>query len=86
MSKIYIVLLFCYSSYQEIFGQCPATSTVSVGYTSVTVSPPGYPSPGYDPLVKYIVLSISILMYISIYTELHLKLSSRKSQSKEQNR
>ena len=48
MAKIYIVLLFCYSSYQEIFGQCPTTSTVSVGYTSVTVTPPGYPSPGYD--------------------------------------
>ena len=48
MTNIYIVLLFCYSSYKEIFGQCPATSTVSVGYTSVTVTPPGYPFPGYD--------------------------------------
>jgi hypothetical protein len=58
MPTIYIVLVFSFSSYQEIFGQCPATSTVSVGYTSVTVSPPGYPSPGYDSLVTYIILSI----------------------------
>jgi hypothetical protein len=54
MANIYIVLLFCFSSYKEIFGQCPATLPMSVGYTSVTVSPPGYPSPGYDRLVKCI--------------------------------
>ena len=68
MAKIYIVLLFCYSSCQEIFGQCPATSTVSVGYTTVTVSPPGYPSPGYDTLVKCICF---INQYINVYYHLH---------------
>ena len=71
MPTIYMVLLFCYSPYKEIFGQCPSTSTVSVGYTYVTVSPPGYPAPGYDPLVKYIVLLIvyqCILTFTQNYT------------------
>lgn len=56
MNGAFVFLLVSTFVIWKVSGQCSGTAeSKTVGYTTVKVSPPGYPSPGYAMYVLFLL-------------------------------